>query len=438
VTGDGGMLGANYANITFNNCATLGEMGNPGSSMYSSFSAWSHGSSSTTLNNCYSLCKLTEGTGTGNCFTLTHQSGTNTINNCYYLNVIGKVIDGDQTQVTEEEVASGSLCARLGNGWYQNIGEDAYPIFDKTHATVKEITEAGYATMYIPNAVDVPTGVSVYTGEFEEDWLKLNAVEGSVPAWEPVVLKGAPGFYGFKPATPVDKSATVEFADWGVENAADLETTEVQGLTFSFDPGTNTGYAPKYYTSGAAIRIYAGNTMTISAEAPITKIEFNFVNNYAFQSGGFELSDGEYSLTSKTWTGSAESVTFTNTSAKQWRIVSMTVTYAGYPGNIAGNVLKGAAEDIEAAGKYILAKPDGEPVGFYLASTGTIKAGKAYLESAGNVKAFYFDEDDATGIRSIDNGQLPFDNRIYNVAGQRLQRMQKGINIVNGKKILVK
>ena len=28
------------------------------------------------------------------------------------------------------------------------------------------------------------------------------------------------------------------------------------------------------------------------------------------------------------------------------------------------------------------------------------------------------------------------DKNIYNLAGQRLQKMQKGINIVNGKKIL--
>ena len=439
VTGDGGMLGANYANITFNNCATLGEMGYEGSSMYSSFSAWSNGGSSTTLNNCYSLCKLTEGTGTGNCFTLTHKSGTVVINNSYYLNLIGTYVGG--TQVTEEEVANGSLAAKLGNGWYQNVGEDAYPVLDKTHATMKEITEAGYATMYIPTAVDVPEGVEVFTGSFKteegETTLNLDPVAGVVPGWEPVVLKGAPGLYGFKPAAATEKSTEVVFADWDVENAADLPTTQVEGLTFSFDLGANTQYAPKYYTSGAAARIYAGNTMTISAIAPITKIEFNFVNNYAFQSGGFELSDGEYTLTTKTWTGSTESITFTNTSAKQWRIVSMTVTYAGYPDNIEGNVLKGAAENVEAAGKYVLAKPEGKQVGFYLANGGTIKAGKAYLESESGVKAFYFPEDDATGIEMV-NGQSSMFNggAIYNIAGQRINKMHKGINIVNGKKVL--
>ena len=37
---------------------------------------------------------------------------------------------------------------------------------------------------------------------------------------------------------------------------------------------------------------------------------------------------------------------------------------------------------------------------------------------------------------TIDNGQLTTEGAVYNLAGQRLQKMQKGINIVNGKKIL--
>ena len=142
VTGDAGMLGANYANITFNNCATLGEMGfaenGMQSSMYSSFSAWSHGDSRTTLNNCYTTCKLTEGTGTGNCFTLTHPSGTVTLNNCYYLNAVGSV-QGEQ--ITEEDLADGQLCYLLNGDqseitWYQNLDDDEMPVPDSSHLRV--------------------------------------------------------------------------------------------------------------------------------------------------------------------------------------------------------------------------------------------------------------------------------------------------------------
>ena len=85
--------------------------------------------------------------------------------------------------------------------------------------------------------------------------------------------------------------------------------------------------------------------------------------------------------------------------------------------------------------QYILAKQE-EGVGFYKA-TGTIAAGKGYLVISGEagIKGFYpFATDDATGINSVDfaGENAP----VYNLAGQRIQKIQKGINIVGGKKIL--
>ena len=434
VTGDGGMLGALYGSITFNNCATLGTLGYDGTSMYSGFSGYSNNASSATLNNCYTISQLTEGTGTGNCFTFIHGNGAKTFNNCYYLNAIGTV---QGTAVTAEQVANGELCALLGAGWRQTIGEDAYPVFDKTHAVVKQIGEAGYATMYIPDAVTAPADVEVFTGSIEkEGWLQLNALEGTVPAWEPVILRGTPGIYNFLPAAPGEETKTIVFADLSYENGQDLPTFTADGLTFSFDAGTNTN-CPRYYTSGSAARIYGSNSMTVSAALPIIKIEFAFVsNNYSFKPEGFTVSDGAYSTTTKTWEGNAQSVTFTNTTTNQWRIVSMKVTCSVPLENIAGNVLKGAKEDIDAVGKYVLAKPEGEEVGFYRAGSGIIKAGKAYLDVVAPVKVYYFFGDDATAIKTIDNGQQTTEGFIYNVAGQRLGKMQKGINIVGGKKIL--
>ena len=101
----------------------------------------------------------------------------------------------------------------------------------------------------------------------------------------------------------------------------------------------------------------------------------------------------------------------------------------------ATNELIAATADVTADGtQYILAKQDDE-VGFAQATSGTIAAGKGYLKFTTAVKAFYpFAGNDATGISGIEaiNGDAP----IYNVAGQRLGKMQKGINIVGGKKVL--
>ena len=107
---------------------------------------------------------------------------------------------------------------------------------------------------------------------------------------------------------------------------------------------------------------------------------------------------------------------------------------------LTDNDLVGATEDVVADGsQYVLANGT-NGVGFYKATpNSTIKAGKAYLliVGGGNVKNFYGFEDDATAIEMV-NGQSSMVNEIYNVAGQRLQKMQKGINIVGGKKIAIK
>ena len=99
------------------------------------------------------------------------------------------------------------------------------------------------------------------------------------------------------------------------------------------------------------------------------------------------------------------------------------------------NDLIAATENITTDGtQYILANQN-EGVGFYKA-TGTIAAGKGYLVLNAPVKAFYgFEPDDATGINSISDSNFS-EGAIYNLAGQRISKMQKGINIVNNKKIL--
>lgn len=101
----------------------------------------------------------------------------------------------------------------------------------------------------------------------------------------------------------------------------------------------------------------------------------------------------------------------------------------------AKNELIAATADVTADGtQYILAKQD-DKVGFAQATTGTIAAGKGYLQFTTAVKAFYpFAGNDATGISGIE--AINDDAPIYNIAGQRLGKMQKGINIVGGKKVL--
>ncbi|MBQ7180031.1 MAG: hypothetical protein IJR87_01915, partial [Bacteroidaceae bacterium] len=105
-----------------------------------------------------------------------------------------------QSGLSADDFASGAIAVGLGDAFRQNLGEDNYPVLDKTHSYVKEITEIGYATMYIPEtSVEVPEGVQAYTGLIVNDLLWLRPVQGVVMLGQAVVLKGAAGYYSFKP-----------------------------------------------------------------------------------------------------------------------------------------------------------------------------------------------------------------------------------------------
>ena len=108
------------------------------------------------------------------------------------------------------------------------------------------------------------------------------------------------------------------------------------------------------------------------------------------------------------------------------------------PGVAEAGLLTGVYEDTEApVGSYVLQDIEGV-VGFYQVAEGaqpTVKANRAYLTVPGsNVKAFFFG-DDTTGLSDMSD-QSDQSDVIYNLAGQRIQKMQRGINIINGKKIL--
>ena len=104
-----------------------------------------------------------------------------------------------------------------------------------------------------------------------------------------------------------------------------------------------------------------------------------------------------------------------------------------------GNLLKASDGTVQGAENiYALANQD-NGVGFYpVESTVTIPAGKAYLEITvpGEDKPFYgFFEDDETAIDNL-NTNVDANKTIYNLAGLRINKMQKGINIINGKIVL--
>lgn len=83
-------------------------------------------------------------------------------------------------------------------------------------------------------------------------------------------------------------------------------------------------------------------------------------------------------------------------------------------------------------------------VGFYIMDAeGTIGANKCWMEWAmpadANVRSLVIRFADTTDIENVEVApERPAQQGIYNLAGQRLEAPQKGINIINGRKVIVK
>ena len=350
------------ANLTVTNCLFDGKLINtaatPGNCTFGGMVGYVGASPKAVIKNCLSIGSV-QSAITGQFFGAV-KSNKCSIANSYYqgANVNGSASTttpnpNEVTEVIDEQLANGKVAIMLSTAsrpFRQKLGTDAYPVLDSTKPAIVEITDAGYATLYVTDAdLTAPAGVTAYIAVIKDGaegktpgdykYLELNPLEDAIPATTPVILKGAPAVYEF----------TV--------------------------PGTETPIPD------GALGLY-----------------------------GDEV-DGSDALVKS------------------------------FVEPIENNILTGASEDIDATGKFVLAKPEGKEVCFYEAESGIIKAGKAYLELVDypyEVKAFYFlfPGEDPTGINAIENAQLTVDGVIYNIAGQRIQKMQKGINIVNGKKVL--
>lgn len=118
-----------------------------------------------------------------------------------------------------------------------------------------------------------------------------------------------------------------------------------------------------------------------------------------------------------------------------------TATKDSYQAGLLVGTLAGGEMTL-GAGCYLLQKHD-DVVGFYQCEADKsykLGANRAYLkyEALGGVKAFFFgDENNETAITALSdlmNGKA----EIYDLNGRKLQKLEKGVNIVNGKKVIIK
>ena len=143
--------------------------------------------------------------------------------------------------------------------------------------------------------------------------------------------------WGGSMTVKAQNSETVTFSEKGYENGALVEVVAAENFTLTFDKGTNSN-APRYYNTGAAVRLYGGNTMTVSSENTITGVTITFGSGDG--SNTITADCGTYENDS--WTGESSEVVFTagGTSGHR-RLASVTVTFVAGDGKTKVAAIRG-------------------------------------------------------------------------------------------------
>ena len=122
---------------------------------------------------------------------------------------------------------------------------------------------------------------------------------------------------------------------------------------------------------------------------------------------------------------------------------SVTLTSASGKDDLTDNLLIGTTKDFTVLGNDDYYGLSGNA--FVKVNAGTVPAGKALLPvnrlttSGNEVRAFTFVfVNPTTGISETQTVSAEQFGEIFNLAGHRIGQPQKGVNIINGKKVLVK
>jgi hypothetical protein len=100
---------------------------------------------------------------------------------------------------------------------------------------------------------------------------------------------------------------------------------------------------------------------------------------------------------------------------------------------IAESEMSGAAGNI-----YVLNKREGV-VGFYkLSDSGSLAAGKAYLQLTNPAPMLTMTEEETTGIQSLTSSLSQGEEDCYDLSGRRVSQPKNGLYIVNGRKVVIK
>lgn len=151
-------------------------------------------------------------------------------------------------------------------------------------------------------------------------------------------FKAGEASYTLSVIDPNAKEATFNFSEMGYSNTDVVSKCQSGIVTLDLAAGSNSN-PPKYYNTGTGVRLYGGNTLTVSVPNGYYLTEISFTtdssSNSSFNSGTTATA-GSFSGLSWTASGQNNTVTITNGgSSGHVRIQTITVKYAEIPSGIA-------------------------------------------------------------------------------------------------------
>ena len=289
-----------------------------------------------------------------------------------------------------------------------------HPAAANTNSTITLTAPTGY----------VITGYSVQTGVYQGETYTLTASDGTsvTPAnlgstYTPLDVSGLSAASTAITVTTTDASKWLSLANFTVSLAKTLPLNAVGDKSYA------TLYLPFDVTTTGATKAYY-----------IETVSSDYAHLTATGNEGTEIPANT-------------AVVLVNEDAETSTILNMASGLTSVVSE-SSNLLKGTLVPMsldlsDETPNYALGQKDSK-IGFYkFAKDGktsiTLGANKAYLEvpASGGVKGFAFDFDDATGIDEVQGAAIyKQGSTIVNLAGQRLSKPIKGINIINGKKVL--
>ncbi len=209
-------------------------------------------------------------------------------------------------EVLTKYTSSTSVTGKMGImtdllAWHHADPVDKYEIH-RNNLLYNNFTNNRNPFIDYPEWVDYIWGTATYDGRTYQSY---NSTPTGYANPDTDVINGYKGDTP-TPPDPAGDSETITMSEQGFSNQQEITTISGTSCSITFSKGTNST-TPKYYTTGSAVRAYGGNTFTVSSSRNIVGINLTFGSD----DGSNEITTDKSAWSSPSWTGSANSVTFT-------------------------------------------------------------------------------------------------------------------------------